>query len=60
MASSWIVLGEIVRRVDGRHYGPYVREMIFEPCLLRASEKWTMPWALCLGRHVDRYYLMSA
>jgi CubicO group peptidase (beta-lactamase class C family) len=36
-ASSWYILGEIVRRVDGRDYSRYVREMIFEPCGMRDS-----------------------
>jgi len=31
LASSWFVLGEVVRRVDGRHYSHFVREEIFEP-----------------------------
>lgn len=31
LASSWFVLGEVVRRVDGRHYSQYVRDEIFEP-----------------------------
>jgi CubicO group peptidase (beta-lactamase class C family) len=29
--SSWFLLGEVVRRVDGRPYERYVREDIFEP-----------------------------
>ena len=29
--TSWYILGEVVRRVDGRDYGRYVREEIFEP-----------------------------
>jgi CubicO group peptidase (beta-lactamase class C family) len=29
--ASWFLLGEIVRRVDGRDFGTYVREMIFLP-----------------------------
>ena len=31
VASAWYVLGEIVRRVDGRSYDRYVREAIFGP-----------------------------
>ena len=31
MASSWFILGEIVRRVDGRPFPDYVRQEIFEP-----------------------------
>ena len=30
-ASSWYILGEIVRRLDGRPYDQYVRQAIFEP-----------------------------
>jgi CubicO group peptidase (beta-lactamase class C family) len=29
--TSWYILGEVVRRVDGRPYERYVREEIFEP-----------------------------
>ena len=36
-ASSWYILGEIVRRLDGRGYSQYVREMIFEPIGMRDS-----------------------
>jgi CubicO group peptidase (beta-lactamase class C family) len=36
-ASSWYVLGEVVRRVDGRPYWRYVREAIFEPIGMRDS-----------------------
>ncbi len=31
MASSWFVLGELVRRLDGRPFSAYVRQEIFEP-----------------------------
>lgn len=31
LTSSWFMLGEIVRRVDGRPFADYVREEIFEP-----------------------------
>jgi CubicO group peptidase (beta-lactamase class C family) len=33
-ASSWFLLGEVVRRLDGRPYSRYVREAIFEPLAL--------------------------
>lgn len=33
--SSWMVLGELIRRVDGREPGRYAREEIFEPLGLR-------------------------
>jgi CubicO group peptidase (beta-lactamase class C family) len=35
MISSWMMLGELIRRVDGREPGRYVREEIFEPLGLR-------------------------
>ncbi len=31
LSSSWFLLGEVVRRVDGRHFRHYVRQEIFEP-----------------------------
>ncbi|MDB6035605.1 MAG: Serine hydrolase [Verrucomicrobiales bacterium] len=37
ISSSWFILGEIVRRLDGRPYGQYVREEIFEPLEMRDS-----------------------
>jgi CubicO group peptidase (beta-lactamase class C family) len=30
-ASSWFLLGEVVRRLDGRPFARYVREEVFEP-----------------------------
>jgi len=36
--SSWFILGELIRRVDGRDPGRYVREDIFEP--LGMSHSW--------------------
>ena len=38
MFSSWFVLGEIIRRIDGRTFDRYVREMIFEP--LGMNDSW--------------------
>jgi CubicO group peptidase (beta-lactamase class C family) len=35
--SSWYILGEIVRRLDGRSYGRYVREEIFLPLGMKDS-----------------------
>jgi CubicO group peptidase (beta-lactamase class C family) len=35
--TSWYILGEVVRRVDGRDYGHYVRQEIFEPLGMRDS-----------------------
>lgn len=37
ISSSWFVLGEIVRRVDGRPIGQYVREEIFGPLGMQDS-----------------------
>lgn len=44
--SSWFVLGEIVRRVDGRPFERYVREEIFEP--LGMADCW-------IGMPVERF-----
>lgn len=35
--TSWYLLGELVRRLDGRPFDRYVREMIFEPAGMRDS-----------------------
>lgn len=45
-ASSWFILGEVVRRADGRPYEHYVREEIFEP--LGMLDSW-------VGMPVERY-----
>ncbi len=37
-ASSWFILGEVVRRVDGRPFELYVREEIFKP--LGMADSW--------------------
>jgi CubicO group peptidase (beta-lactamase class C family) len=37
LASSWYVLGEIIRRLDGRPFDRYLREMILEPLGMRDS-----------------------
>ncbi len=44
--TSWYLLGELVRRLDGRPFDRYVREMIFEPIGMRDS------W---IGMPVERY-----
>jgi len=31
LASSWFILGEIIRRIDGRPYERFIREEVFEP-----------------------------
>lgn len=31
LASSWFILGEVVRRIDGRGYPDFVRQEVFEP-----------------------------
>jgi CubicO group peptidase (beta-lactamase class C family) len=33
--TSWYLLGELVRRLDGRPFDQYVREAIFLPCAMR-------------------------
>jgi len=48
VASGWYVLGEIIRRLDGREYRHYVREAIFEP--LGMTDSW-------VGMPVDRHRL---
>jgi CubicO group peptidase (beta-lactamase class C family) len=45
-ASSWFVLGEVVRRLDGRPFDRYVREEVFEP--LGMTDSW-------VGMPRDRY-----
>ncbi|MBZ0113307.1 MAG: beta-lactamase family protein [Thermoanaerobaculia bacterium] len=37
MASSWFILGELVKRLDGRSFSSYVREEIFEPLGMKDS-----------------------
>jgi len=46
LASSWFILGELVRRLDGRPFESYVRQEIFEP--LGASDCW-------IGMPAERY-----
>jgi CubicO group peptidase (beta-lactamase class C family) len=45
-ASSWFVLGEVIRRVDGRSFASYVREEVFAP--LGLEDSW-------VGIPADRY-----
>ena len=44
--TSWYLLGELVRRLDGRSFDRYVREMIFEP--IGMTDSW-------IGMPVERY-----
>ncbi len=46
VASTWFVLGELVRRIDGRRFEQYVREEIFLP--LKMVDSW-------VGLPVERY-----
>jgi CubicO group peptidase (beta-lactamase class C family) len=46
VASGWYVLGEIIRRLDGRDYDRYVREAIFEP--LGMDDTW-------IGMPIERH-----
>ena len=39
--TTWFILGELIRLVDGRTIDQYVREMIFEP--LGMSDSWMAP-----------------
>ncbi|MCH7959644.1 MAG: beta-lactamase family protein, partial [Candidatus Hydrogenedentes bacterium] len=36
-STSWYILGELVRRIDGRAFSDYVREAIFEPLGMSGS-----------------------
>lgn len=46
LASSWFVLGEVIRRIDGRPYGRFVREEVFLP--LGMEDSW-------VGMPVERF-----
>ena len=48
-ASSWLILGEIVRRVSGAPYEDYVRKEVFEPQGMTGS------WATASPELVERY-----
>jgi CubicO group peptidase (beta-lactamase class C family) len=54
--SSWFILGELIRRVDGREAGRYVRENIFEPLGMRDS--WMGIPADQIASYGDRMALM--
>ena len=56
MLSSWFILGELIRRVDGREAGRYVRENIFEPLGMRDS--WMGIPADQIASYGDRMALM--
>jgi CubicO group peptidase (beta-lactamase class C family) len=47
VASSWFILGEIIRRVDGRDYSRYVRDEICSP--LEMADSW-------VGMPPDRFH----
>ncbi|HUF78943.1 MAG TPA: serine hydrolase domain-containing protein [Thermoanaerobaculia bacterium] len=47
MASSWFILGEVVRRIDGRPYERFVREEVFLP--LGMADSW-------VGMPPERYF----
>lgn len=60
IASSWFILGEVIRRIDGRDYNVYVREQIFEPLDMRDS--WIgMPFERFLeyDSRIGRSYFME-
>lgn len=54
--SSWFVLGEIVRIVDGRSYSRYVREAIFEP--IGMNDSWIGMPAERFDAYGDRISVM--
>ena len=54
--SSWFILGELIRRVDGREAGRYVRENIFEP--LGMGDSWMGIPADQIARYGDRMGMM--
>jgi CubicO group peptidase (beta-lactamase class C family) len=56
-ASSWYMLGEIVRRIDGRDYCRYAREMIFERAGMRDS--WVGMPADTFRAYGDRIAIMQ-
>lgn len=48
VASSWFILGEVIRRIDGRSYSQYVRDEICQP--LGMNDSWVgMPLARYVG-----------
>jgi CubicO group peptidase (beta-lactamase class C family) len=51
LASSWFVLAEVIRRVDGRPFERYVREAIFAPAGMESS------W---IGIPADRHRELAA
>ena len=54
--TSWYILGEVVRRLDGRDYGRYVREEIFEP--LRMRDSWMSMTPAQFAEYGDRNALL--
>ena len=58
VSSGWYVLGEIVRRLDGRPFDRYVREAIFEP--LDMHDSWVGMPAERHGDYGDRVAVMHA
>jgi CubicO group peptidase (beta-lactamase class C family) len=54
--SSWFILGELIRRIDGREAGRYVRENIFEP--LGMHDSWMGIPAEHIVSYGDRIGLM--
>jgi CubicO group peptidase (beta-lactamase class C family) len=56
VAASWYVLGELVRRLDGRAYRDYVRQMIFEP--IGMNDSWIGMPREAYQKYGDRIGLM--
>lgn len=56
-ASSWVALGEIVRRIDGRRIDDYLREEIFTPLGMTSSSLGIAPGAQeTLGTAIAHVY----
>jgi CubicO group peptidase (beta-lactamase class C family) len=56
VAGSWFILGEIVRRIDGRAFNRYVREEIFLP--LQMKDSWVGMPAAQFRAYGDRIGIM--
>lgn len=51
-SAGWHMLGEIIRRLDGRPYEDYVRDEIFEP--LGMDDSWAAMTPEVMDRYADR------
>ena len=55
--ASWFLLGEIVRRLDGREFAQYVRQEIFEP--LQMTDSWIAMSPETCRAYGDRLAIMQ-